>query len=145
MRIAIPGPVRFFAMTVQGPGVRFAPIAKRRKQCRRVPVMAHASRWCVVSRSDSRSPSDFSTFTSKSALAGALIRTTHVSCGTAVIAKSAVECPRARRSTAAWGRPTNDPNDAGVELAVVGCGAEAVECPDPQPPIHSAPAPAISE
>jgi hypothetical protein len=120
-------------------------MANRRKQCTRVSVMAHASRWCVVSRRDSRSPSDFSASTSNSALAGALIRTSHVSCGTAVITKRAVERPRARRSTASWGGPTSDPGEAGVELAIFGCGAGAVAWPDPQPPIPSAPAPAISE
>jgi hypothetical protein len=30
---------------VQGPGIRFVPMANRRKQCRPVPVMAHTSRW----------------------------------------------------------------------------------------------------
>ena len=115
------------------------------KQCTRLLVVAHTSRWCVVSRSDSRSPSDFSASTSKSALAGAVILTSHVSCGTAVISKRAVERPRARRSTASWGRTTNDPNEAGVETAVFGCGAEAVEWLDPQLPISSAPVPAISK
>lgn len=69
----------------------------------------------------------------------------HVSCATAVITKCADERPAVRRSTAPWGRPTSDPSKAGVEAGIFGCDVEGVEWPDPQPPINSAPALAISE